>query len=312
MTILTITLHPAIDRVVQTQRVIPNEISRIRVTKLYGGGKGINVARALTRLDVPVIASGFQGGHSGDFIIQELEKEGIRTDFVLCNEPTRTSTLLLEDETGDSFALYEPGQAVSQKEIDQLLQKIDAHLEEVSLVLLCGSGQTELLESTFSEIILLAKRHGKPSIIDSSGKSLDGGIDSKPDMVKINQIELSEYFKQPLNTLEEQVAAILYLQAQGISIIALSRGSEGMIATNGMETYEAKIQVNSIVNVVGAGDSLLAGVSKTLLEGGDLKEMVRWGVACGTANTQVRGAGFITKDLVERMLAQVSIWEIKT
>jgi fructose-1-phosphate kinase PfkB-like protein len=86
MTILTITLHPAIDKVVQTGRVIPNEISRIRVTMMYGGGKGNNVARALTRLDVPVIASGFQGRHSGEFITQELEKEGIRTDFVICNE----------------------------------------------------------------------------------------------------------------------------------------------------------------------------------------------------------------------------------
>ncbi len=311
MTILTITLHPAIDKVVQTQRVMPNEISRVRVTMLYGGGKGNNVARALTRLDVPVIASGFQGGHSGEFITQELKKEGIRTDFVFCNEPTRTSTLLLEDDTGNSFALYEPGQAVSEKEIDELMKKIMGYLENISLVLLCGSGQTDILKDTFADIILLAKKFNKRCILDSSGNSLISGIESKPYMVKVNNHELSEYFQKPLDSYESQVQAIHDLQKQGILVVALSRGSEGIIATNGINTYEAKIRMNSIVNVIGAGDSLLAGISKTLLESDDLEEIVRWGVACGTANTQVRGAGFITKELVEELLAKVKIREIK-
>ena len=184
MTILAITLHPAVDKVVQTPRVIPNEISRIRITSLYGGGKGNNVARALTRLGVPSIASGFQGGHSGKYITQELEKEGIKTDFVFCEEPTRTSTLLLEDETGNSYALYEPGQVVTAEEINQLIQKVTDYMDEIPLILLCGSGQTDLLERTYSDIIQLAKKHDIRCIIDSSGKSLNHGIDSKPFMVK--------------------------------------------------------------------------------------------------------------------------------
>ena len=311
MTILTVTLHPAIDKVVQTPRVVPNEIARIQITMLYGGGKGNNVARALTRLNTPVIASGFQGGHSGEFITQELEKEGIHTDFVICKEETRTSTLLLEDETGYSFALYEPGQAVTQEEIDKLFEKITGYLDNISLILLCGSGQTELLENTYAEIILLAKKHGVRCIIDSSGKALESGINGKPYMAKVNQHELSEYYKEPLNSYEVQVKAIRGLQAQGIPIVALSRGQEGIIASNGKKTYEAKIQVDGIVNVVGAGDSLLAGISKTLMETDDLKEIVRWGVACGTANTPVRGAGFITQELVENLLTKVEIREVK-
>jgi len=310
MTILAITLHPAVDKVVQTPRVIPNEISRVRITSLYGGGKGNNVARALTRLGVPAIASGFQGGYSGKFITSELEKEGIKTDFVFCEEPTRTSTLLLEDETGNSFAIYEPGQAVSTDEIKQLMNKIENYMDDISLILLCGSGQTDLLETTYAEIISLAKESDKRCVIDSSGKSLYHGIQSDPFMVKVNQHELAGYLERSLDKFDDQLQAIHELQSGGISVVALSRGKDGMIATDGNDTYEAKVQVPNIVNVVGAGDSLLAGISKSLMEGENLKEIVRWGVACGTANTQVRGAGFISPDLVEEMLSLVEITKL--
>ena len=307
MTILAITLHPAVDKVVQTPRVVPNEIARVRITSLYGGGKGNNVARALTRLGVPVIASGYQGGHSGKFITRELEKEGIKTDFVFCEEPTRTSTLLLEDETGNSFAIYEPGQAVSAEEIAQLMDKVKTYLDDISLILLCGSGQTELLERIYADIISLAKKSNIRCIIDSSGKSLYHGIKSKPYMVKVNQHELGGYLGRSLEKLDDQLQAIHDLSADGIPVVALSRGKDGMIATDGNDTYQARVDVPSIVNVVGAGDSLLAGISKSLLEGGDLKEIISWGVACGTANTQIRGAGFITPELVEEMLSRVEV-----
>ncbi len=310
MTILAITLHPAVDKVVQTPRVTPNEISRVRITSLYGGGKGNNVARALTRLGVPAIASGFQGGHSGRFITRELEKEGIKTDFVFCEAATRTSTLLLEDETGNSFAIYEPGQVVTADEIKQLMKKINTYLDDISLILLCGSGQTDLLETTYAEIITLARESDIRCIIDSSGNSLFHGIKSNPYMVKVNQHELAGYLNRPLEKFEDQLQAIHDLQTAGISVVALSRGKDGMIATDGNETYQAKIRVKSIVNVVGAGDSLLAGISKSLLEGGDLKELVSWGVACGTANTQVRGAGFISPELVKEMLSLVEITKL--
>lgn len=310
MTILAITLHPAVDKVVQTPRVIPNEIARIRITMLYGGGKGNNVARALTRLGVPVIASGFQGGHSGEFITEELEKEGIQTDFVFCQEPTRTSTLLLEDETGNSYALYEPGQSVTAGEIQQLMDKVAGYLDRISLILLCGSGQTDLLKTTYADIIQLAKGGGIRCIIDSSGKSLSYGIQNTPYMVKVNQHELAGYLEKPLDSFQEQLNAIHQLQEQGIPIVALSRGKDGMIATDGEKTFEARVNVESIVNVVGAGDSTLAGISKSLLENRGLEDIVRWGVACGTANTQVRGAGFINQELVDRMLELVEIKEL--
>lgn len=310
MTILTVTLHPAVDKVVRTNRLIPNEISRVKIEMVYGGGKGNNVARALVHLGVPVIASGYQGGYTGAYVTQSLSEEGIRTEFVICEGVTRTSTLIQEDETGYTYAVYEPGQEVNEEEVEALVDRFKKLLDKVSLVLLCGSGQTELLASVYARMIEIARQRGVRCLLDSSGGALEKGIEALPYMVKVNEHELSGYFGRKLADRNSQVKALLELQARGIPLAAISRGPEGMIATDGKEVWEAKVAVDRVVNVVGCGDSLLAGIAKALSENGDLKEIVRWGVSCGTANTQVRGAGFIEMETVQALLPRVQLQQL--
>lgn len=311
MSVLTITLHPAIDKVLSVAQLHPNEVARCKVEMVHGGGKGNNVARALTRLNVPVVATGYQGGYSGTFITEHLESEGIATSYVECAQPTRTSTVLQVDDTGDTYPLYEPGQAVSADEIEALKRHIQTLLPETSLILLCGSGQTELLAPVYADIISMARESQVPSILDSSGEALRHAIDARPNAVKVNRNELGGYLDRPLESSEVQIEAMVDLQERGIEIVALSRGEKGLIATDGDEIWEGSLQVERIINVVGCGDSQLAGFAKQYLEAAPIKEMVRWGVACGTANTQVRGAGRIEQKTVDEMLPKVLMDEIK-
>ena len=310
MKIICVTLHPAIDRVLRVPSLHPNEIARCKIEMLYGGGKGNNVARALTRLHVPVVATGYQGSYSGAFITDHLNGEGITTDFVECKQPTRTSTLVQVDDTGDTYPLYEPGQAVEEEEIEALLAKFKTLLPEAALVLLCGSGQTERLSSVYADMIHLAREANVRTLLDSSGGALTHGIDARPYMVKVNRYELGGYLNRDLTRREDQIMAMRDLQKQGIDIVALSRGEEGMIAFDGAEFWEGSLQMDSIVNVVGCGDSQLAGVAKELMENASLAEIVRWGIACGTANTQVRGAGFIDLAQVEDLLPKVELQKL--
>ena len=310
MSIITVTLHPAIDKVLRVPALHPNEIARCQIEMIHGGGKGNNVARALTRLGVPVIATGFQGGHTGAFITEHLQSEGIRTDYVICRQPTRTSTIVQVDETGDTYPLYEPGQAVTVEEIDRLREKVHSLLATARLMLLCGSGQTDLLAPVYADLIQLAIQQGVHSLLDSSGETLTLGIRARPFMVKVNRLELSGFLGRPLETLEAQIEAMLEVQRMGVGIVALSRGEAGLIATDGHQVLEGQLRMERIVNVVGCGDSQLAGIAKELLEEAPLTELVRWGVASGTANTQTRGAGRIDLELVRGLLPRVSLRQI--
>ncbi len=307
MTILTVTPNPALDKVLGVSRLRPGEATRATVQALYGGGKGNNAARALVRLGATVIATGFQGGHTGVLAMERLRAEGIQTEFVLCREPTRTSLLIHEEASGQVYALYEPGHAVTADEIAALQERLCDLLPRVSWCLLCGSGQTEAVAALFGAIVAQARQEGVPCLLDSSGAALRAGIEATPFAVKVNLDELSEYMGQALTEPAAQLQALQDLHARGIPLVALSRGPNGLLATDGVEAWEGILVMDRVVNVVGCGDSLLAGMAYALSQGADLPTVVRWGVACGAANTQVIGAGFIRREQVEPLLPAVTL-----
>lgn len=304
---LTVTLHPAIDKVLRVEKLNRNEVHRCKVELVHGGGKGNNVARSLTHIGVPALATGFQGGYSGAFITERIEAEGIPTSYVQCQAPTRTSTVLQVDETGDTYALYEPGQAVTQEELDALYVHYAGLLPEASIVIFCGSGQTEVLAPSFQRMIEMANEAEVPTLLDSSGEALRLGVEACPHMVKVNRFELGGLVGRDLETLDSQLEAMTTLRKRGIPLIALSLGEDGLIAMDGREAWQGVLKVDHIINTVGCGDAQLAGITKQIIEQAPLKELVRWGVACGTANTQVRGAGWIELGTVEAMLPKVAL-----
>jgi tagatose 6-phosphate kinase len=306
--ILTVTIHPAIDKIISLPCLRPNDMARARIDLIYGGGKGNNVARALTRLNVSVIATGFQGGYSGEFITRQLAAEGIQTDFVVCQQPTRTTLMINEEETGRTYAIYEPGQEIAPDEVVALKCKFHQLLDTSNLCLLCGSAQTTEAAAIFPELIEIAQARGVKCILDSSGLALAQGICARPHMVKVNSDELSGYLGRPLPVAGDQVAAMQDLQTSGIQLVAMTRGSQGILMTNGAETWQGVLKMERVINVMGCGDSLLAGIAMGMVLQETLPEIIRLGVACGAANTQAIGAGFINQVTVAslRPFVQVS------
>lgn len=309
--ILTVTVHPALDKIIRLPRLRPNDSVRARIEMEYGGGKGNNVARTLTRLGLPVVATGFQGGYTGEFVSAKFAQEGIRTAFVPCRAPTRTSLMIVEEESGLTYAIYEPGQKVESQERENLWQRFVSLLEEARFVLLCGSGQTPDLAGLIREMIHYAQSRGVRCGLDSSGLALQEGVKAKPYLLKVNREELSELVGKPLVSLEDQIEALLALNRGGITLTALTRGREGLLLSNGTLCLEGVLVMDNVVNVMGCGDSLLAGIVSALWEGADLESVVRRGVACGAANTQAIGAGFIDPHLARNLEKQVAIRQVK-
>lgn len=307
MNIITVTLHPALDKIIRIPHLRPNEISRAVIESLYAGGKGNNVARALHRLGAPVIATGYQGGNIGDFVIQTMKDEGIPTDFVSCSQPTRTSLLIIENDTGYTYPIYEPGQSVTGSEILSLKEKFTKLIQQAAVCLFCGSAQSQPLADLLAELVTLANEQGVKTVLDASGLALKTAMPRKPYMVKVNREELAEFFGSQIEDREIERQALAKLTATGISIVAMSKGAEGIILTDGAQFIEGKLPMQNVINVMGCGDSLLAGMVVSMFQGGDLANMVRWGVAAGAANTQKIGAGYIDREIVESYLADVRI-----
>lgn len=309
--ILTVTIHPALDKIIRLPRLRPNDAVRAQIETIYGGGKGNNAARALTRIGVPVTATGYQGGYTGELLIKQFAEEGVHTDFVICRAPTRTSIMIVEEETGQTYAIYEPGQMVEPDELEKFRNHFNYLLDNTSLVLFCGSGQTPELAALHFELIQTAENRGVRCGLDSSSSALREGVKAKPHFLKVNREELAELVGRSLATRDDQVNAMLDMHKSGIELVALSRGREGLLVTDGKTCLEGTLIMDNVVNVMGCGDSLLAGMASAMVENGNLESITRKGVACGAANTQVIGAGFLDLVLVNQLEAQVDLRQIK-
>lgn len=310
MKVLTVTLHPAVDRIIRTTRLLLGEPIPSQLIKVYAAGKGINAARSLHRLGVSVLAIGFQGGSNGDFSIESLKNEGISSHFIQCKASTRLTMIIHEEISGKRFVVYEPRQVVSKIESADLLDYFDQVVGEFELCLLCGAGEGPQLETMYQEMIKQAKKQHVPCMLDSSGLSLLNGIKAKPNFVKINLDELAGFVKRKICTLEDQREALKTIIENGVNYAAVSNQAKGLLATDGKQSWVGKFVPRKVINTIGCGDAMFAGMANAALHSLPLPEIVRGGVACGAANTQNIGAGFITQDTIRDFHQRVDIHQL--
>ncbi len=98
--VYTITLNPALDRTLRVEKIQPDESNRIEKEQRYAGGKGIDVSKVLTTLEVSNKALGFVGGFAGEELEGRLLNEGISCDFIRISGETRTNIIVNDMSTG--------------------------------------------------------------------------------------------------------------------------------------------------------------------------------------------------------------------
>ena len=122
--IVTVTLNAAIDRTLTVPNFQRGQRHRASGGLTIAGGKGINIARALKRLDVPVVATGLAGGRTGTRIVEELTAEAILNDFVRIADESRTSTAVVDPTATSYTEINEWGPQVEPEELEMLLEKL--------------------------------------------------------------------------------------------------------------------------------------------------------------------------------------------
>ena len=249
------------------------------------GGKGINVARALKRLDVPVVATGLAGGRTGTRIVEELTAEAILNDFVRIGEESRTST-----------AVVDPTESSEINEGDDRRARDAAReaalpLPRRRLRRLRGLLPRGVEESFYAEAIRDLNRRGVQVVLDTEGQPLRLGTEAEPWLVSPNQREAEHVVGQELEDEEDFLMALSLeeLGARNVQITlergcALPRGAAGAPLPRERAGLEP-------VSVVGAGDVLLAQFIAAHLAGRTAEEALKLAVAAGAASTLAVGAG---------------------
>lgn len=297
--IYTVTFNPSLDYVVQVDDFAVGEINRTRTESIYPGGKGINVSLVLQNLGLPSVALGFTAGFSGAEIERLLQEAGCRCDFIAVKAGySRINTKII---SGAETALNGQGPQLSEAELAALFNKL-RRLTQDDVLVLAGSIPASLPDNIYEQILELLQPVGTRVVVDATGDLLLKVLKYRPFLIKPNHEELGEFFgRGPLLTEEEILAAAQRLQQQGARNVLVSRGANGalLLDENGKLHKQASPK-GTLVNSVGAGDSMVAGFLAGYLQTQDYDAALRLGVAAGSASAFK--AWLATREDVEKIL----------
>jgi 1-phosphofructokinase family hexose kinase len=313
--ILTVTVNAAVDKTLTVANLQLGHRHRAQQGLVMSGGKGINVARALKRLDEPVIATGLAGGRAGIHIVDGLHQEGILNDFVRINAESRTSTAVVDPTSGLQTEINEYGPEVTGEEMAILLEKIRYLSRAVSTVVFAGSLPRKVDNSFYADVIRDMNRRKVRTVIDAEGEPLRLALAAEPTLVSPNQREAEALVGNEFQTDEDFQHGLTAIAAMGADnvLVTLKTGCYALLVEGKgrPRMYRAWIPRIEAVSAVGSGDALLAGFVSGQQAGRSAEECLRLGLGCGAANTQSVGAGVFDARDVPRYAAMVEVQEIQ-
>lgn len=308
--ILTITINPAIDKTILVEKLNVNHVNRVLSSREDLGGKGINVSKVLTKLNVPTIACGFIGSKNYAKVSQFVEYEQLATDFVLVDATTRTNTKIVEVSSRSTTDINEPGFEVTQKEINQLKSLIQSVAKEVDMIVFSGSLCQGMNLDQYGDLIQTAKAHTKV-VVDAEKLALAEALKHSPLLIKPNVTELEGYLKVFLRDEKEMILAALgVLESSGTKMMLLSHGEYGSYFISDSIILKADALKVDVKSTVGAGDSMLAGFISEYVRNGDIHESLRVATACGALAVSQEGTQSFTLEEVSELKKHVKITDI--
>jgi 1-phosphofructokinase family hexose kinase len=312
--IVTVTLNAALDRTLQVPNFQRGHRHRASDSLSLAGGKGINVARALKRMGVPVVATGLAGGRTGTLIVEELTAEAILNDFVRIAGESRTSTAVVDTTTGSYTEINEWGPHVSDVELAILIEKLHYLGNGADYVVFAGSLPRGVDTDFYAEAIRDLKRRGIQTVLDSEGEPLRLGTEAEPWLVSPNQPEAESLVGQELNDDEDYMMALDAIAERGAQNVMITLES-GCVARFREERrtrrFRARTPRLEARSAVGSGDTLLAGLIAARLQGQTTDEALRTAVASGAVSTLEVGAGRFEPRDVARLAGQVQLEELE-
>ena len=301
--ILTVTLNAAVARTLVVPSLTLGHRHRAPESVTLAGGKGINVARSLRTLDVPVLAAGFAGGRNGDAIRDGLSEAAIPFDLVEIEGHARTSPAIVAPMGGTQT---EYGPSVSPAEAKEFSRRLEHLMEYATAVVFAGSVPPNMEESFLVGLIRRARERGLYTVVDSPPSLLQAALKADPSLVSPNQNEAESVvgfdfiedgdFPLGLSRLVEAGAADACITSpDGHSYLT----TEGGVVSAMGPTVEA-------VSNIGSGDAYLAGLLAGLLHR-DLPplEAVRLAAGCAAANAETLGAGLFDARRAEELADSV-------
>ena len=272
----------------------------------YASGKSVNVARVLRALGEEALATGFVGrGERGDALLADLDRAGIRHDFVRVAPPARQCVTVIDRAAGTATELVEESQPVYDGDWAELLRRLGGMVPAATGCVFSGSLPPGAPEDFYAQALRLFAGRRVPRIVDARKGPLREALKEPAFVAKLNREELGETVGGALDSDESLLrAAVAVMPERGVLVVTL--GSQGAAVLFG-RAWRVRAPVVAARSAVGSGDAFAAGMMVGLLRGQEPRDAAALGAACGAANAMTDLAGHLSRADVENLLPRVKV-----
>lgn len=303
--IYILSINPTVDIIVTTESIHRDRINMTRLDSVAIGGKGFNCSRALSCLESKNTVIAFWGGVFSSDMEGMLKQENIDSELIPIQGSIRINIKVVEEESGKLVELNERGPLISRQEMKSMLSFLKETGRSGDYFILSGSLPHRMGASIYGEIIGILRDKDVNILLDTSGDPLFYGIKAIPDIIKINQQEISEicdnHFRKSKDTVIKEMIS------SGIKMVMVTNGPYDTFYYDIGGKYRIKSPDIEGPYKTGAGDSVNAGLIHALSEGLDIEEMLRLAVACGNANILSEVPGKIDRDTVMELASKIIV-----
>ena len=300
--IYTVTFNPSLDYIVSVENFRLGLTNRTSSELMLPGGKGVNVSTVLMNLGIENTALGFAAGFVGDEIVRQMEEMGVQNGFIRIEEGV--SRINLKLKSIDGTEINGQGPVISPEHVEELMKQLD-RLGEGDVLFLSGSIPSSMPDDAYQKIMERLDGRGVQIVVDATKDLLLNVLEYHPFLIKPNNHELGEIFGVELKTREEVIPYAKKLQNKGAVNVLVSMAGEGAVLIDANEdVHMAPAPKGTLVNGVGAGDSMVAGFMAGWLEKQDYEHAFCMGVSAGSASAF--SEHLATKAEIEAVYQQVT------
>jgi 6-phosphofructokinase 2 len=303
--IVTLTMNPAIDRILSIDHVTPDAKLRCRSGRRDPGGGGVNVTRGIHELGGDSLAIFTCGGYTGQMYRELVELEGLACQAIPIEGITREHIMVMETSTGRDYRFGEPGPELSEEEAGACLEAI-CDLDPAPEYLVLSGSLPPGAGADFYARVIEAADPGTRIVIDTNSPALRPALEAGVYLLKPNARELGELVGRIVEGRQEIEEAAKQFVAEGKArIVVTSLGAGGSVVVTEDLCTRVPAPPVKVESKVGAGDSMVAGLVLALDRGESVLDAVRYGTAAGAAAVMDAETGLGSREHVERLYRQL-------
>ncbi|MDE7400876.1 MAG: hexose kinase [Clostridia bacterium] len=306
--ILCVNLSPCLEVNIEVDSLSVGKVNKVISRRTFFTGKAMNVATGVSRLGAHALATGFMYEDNGRLFEQEMHKEGVTYKFVW-NKGRVKEVYNFIDRRSMLTEVVDEATPIEEGKAETLLNTVEDLAKNCKAVVISGYVPAGLPDDYMCKVLSVIPKN-VIRVVDSDGDKLLKLVECGVDLVKPNLEELKRALGVKITDRDSLIRACEALLQKGAKRVLLSLGKQGAVICDGKQRLYCTSLNVAMNSTAGAGDAMVAAATKALADGAELKDILRCGVAAGTASVTLPDSISFLREKYEEILSMMTVKEI--